>query len=57
VFSMGEELLLPFGTSFHELIERRVISLNDFVKIIYCSHIEISYMVGTSSLSKATPHV
>jgi hypothetical protein len=53
VVSMREQPLRRLGVSFDELTRRWVILLNYFVKIIYRSHLDITFIVGTSSFPTA----
>jgi hypothetical protein len=45
VFSMGEHHLIGFGVPFEELAQRSLTSLDYLVKIVYCSHSEITSIV------------
>jgi hypothetical protein len=53
---MGEQFLHRLGISFDELVQRLVILLDQFVYIIYGSHLEITSIVATSSFAKVTRH-
>jgi hypothetical protein len=54
---MGEEPLHRLRVSFDELPLRQVKPLDQFVDIIYRSHLEISSIVSTSSSPEATTHL
>jgi hypothetical protein len=47
VISMGEQLLHRLRVPFYKLTQRQVISLDQFVYIIYRSHPDITSIAGT----------
>jgi hypothetical protein len=49
VISMREDVLHRLRVPFHEFTQRQVILLDQFVYIVYRSHLEITFIVSTPS--------